>query len=528
MSAYSSFAKQQKWTPQTQPIFGKEMVQNNAGGYVFAISPLDQFRRFLILGTSGGTYYSSEQKLTIENAKNIIDIFNDSNIGSKALDILLEISQGGLAPKVSPVVFALAVVFSYGTREVKQKASSIFNKVIRTHSHLFEFVSYVDSMRSWGRMLRTAVANWYTNKTSDNLGYQLAKYRNRNTWTTKDVLRMAHPKPQNKEQQAMFAWACGKEYNYLDLPKILNDSRYTFADEKMKNKANFVLDNNLTHEMIPNTWLNEPSVWEALLVSMPPTALIRNLAKMTSVGLLTSSSISTNVVIDKLKNIEYLKQGRIHPFSILLALTTYKQGHGYKGNLMWNPVTKIIDALDDVFYSCFKYIEPTNRSYLIAIDISGSMGTPVQNSSITAAQASLAMAMSIAKVEENYEVVGFNHQLVPFTISPRQRLDDIVVPNWTGGGTDCAKPMIWAQQQNKKFDTFIVFTDNETWYGNIHPAQALQSYRRQVNPEAKLVVSAMTATKFSIADPNDRGMLDIVGLDASLPTLISNFSLGKV
>jgi 60 kDa SS-A/Ro ribonucleoprotein len=37
----------------------------------------------------------------------------------------------------------------------------------------------------------------------------------------------------------------------------------------------------------------------------------------------------------------------------------------------------------------------------------------------------------------------------------------------------------------------------------------------------------MTATEFSIADPSDAGMLDVVGFDTATPQLITDFSAGK-
>jgi len=60
----------------------------------------------------------------------------------------------------------------------------------------------------------------------------------------------------------------------------------------------------------------------------------------------------------------------------------------------------------------------------------------------------------------------------------------------------------------------------------IHPCKALEEYRAKINPEAKLVVVAMTATNFSIADPNDAGMLDVVGFDTNTPQAIAEFSKG--
>ena len=46
------------------------------------------------------------------------------------------------------------------------------------------------------------------------------------------------------------------------------------------------------------------------------------------------------------------------------------------------------------------------------------------------------------------------------------------------GGTDCALPMIYAKQKKLKIDIFIVYTDSETWFGKIHPTEALKQYRR--------------------------------------------------
>ena len=40
---------------------------------------------------------------------------------------------------------------------------------------------------------------------------------------------------------------------------------------------------------------------------------------------------------------------------------------------------------------------------------------------------------------------------------------------------------------------------------------------------AKLIVVGMVANRFSIADPNDAGMMDVVGFDTSAPQLMTDF-----
>jgi 60 kDa SS-A/Ro ribonucleoprotein len=72
-------------------------------------------------------------------------------------------------------------------------------------------------------------------------------------------------------------------------------------------------------------------------------------------------------------------------------------------------------------------------------------------------------------------------------------------------------------------DAFIVYTDSETWFGQIHPVQALQEYRRKTGIPAKLIVVGMVSNHFSIADPNDAGMLDVVGFDTAVPQVMSDF-----
>ena len=84
-------------------------------------------------------------------------------------------------------------------------------------------------------------------------------------------------------------------------------------------------------------------------------------------------------------------------------------------------------------------------------------------------------------------------------------------------------PFSWALNRRLAADGVVVLTDNETWAGRQHPVQALEAYRRSVNARARVVVVSMTATGMLIADPADDGVLNVAGLDSSLPRLITGF-----
>jgi 60 kDa SS-A/Ro ribonucleoprotein len=299
----------------------------------------------------------------------------------------------------------------------------------------------------------------------------------------------------------------------------------------------------LTREMVPTELLTHAVVWEALLERMPLTALIRNLGVMTKVGLVAPASDAARRVVDRLTDHAALRGARVHPVAVLVALKTYAQGRGMKGSGRWTPVARVVDALDQAFYLSFDNAPSTRKRIMLALDVSGSMGAPVFGMDyLTCREASAAMALVTAATEPDHRFVAFtkgdypslwtathgseyNTGLSTLAISPRQRLDDVVrgIATLPFGGTDCALPMVEALKHRWPVDAFVVFTDNETWAGNIHPAQALRAYRERMGIAAKLVVVAMTSNGFSIADPDDAGMLDVVGFDTATPSVLADF-----
>jgi 60 kDa SS-A/Ro ribonucleoprotein len=267
---------------------------------------------------------------------------------------------------------------------------------------------------------------------------------------------------------------------------------------------------------------------------------------MTRVGLLSGNSDATQRVISELSNAEKLKKARIHPIQLLIAQKTYEAGHGLRGSNTWNPVSQIIDALNDAFYASFDFVTPSNKRHLLALDVSGSMqsGEVAGVPNFSPRDASAAMALVTAKTEPRYEIVGFTgggrgyyagrtsnpDELTKLSISSKQRLTDAVrtVSGLPFGGTDCALPMIYASNHKLEIDAFVIYTDSETWAGSIHPVQALKKYRQETGIPAKLIVVGMVSNNFSIADPKDAGMLDVVGFDTSAPTVIGDFVRGEL
>lgn len=518
-----------KATPQSEPIPGKPQVQNNAGGYSYALDCWGQLERFLILGSAGGTYYVGERKLTKDNAACVEACANQDAV--RTVNAICTISESGRAPKNDSAIFALALLASHPTTEVRQLALAALPKVARTATHLFQFIGECKELRGWGRGLRAAIAEWYNAKPVGGLAYQTTKYRNRNGYTHRDALRLCHARPgDDADRQALYRWIVKNECIGVEPGHplaLVSGLRAIEAATSAKDAAKIIRDYDLVMEHVPNTFLDSTEVWDAMLPQLQPTSLIRNLGKMTAIGLLKPLSEGTNRVCKVLTDVAALKRARVHPFSVLLALDTYGNGHGFRGKLTWQPVAAIRGALEEAFYAAFQAVEPSGKRHLLALDVSGSMGwTNIANSQITAAKGAACMAMVTMKTEPQTHLMGFSHQLVPIDISRLSRLDSVIerIGNIPMGGTDCALPMIYAAYEKLEVDTFVVYTDSETWAGKMHPSQALLNYRRQSGINAKLIVVGMTATEFTIADPTDVGMLDVVGFDSSCPSVMADFS----
>ncbi|XP_043942712.1 60 kDa SS-A/Ro ribonucleoprotein [Protopterus annectens] len=273
-----------------------------------------------------------------------------------------------------------------------------------------------------------------------------------------------------------------------------------------------------------------PPGMESTAKNMPIMAMLRNLGKMTQEALLKPGSDEVQLVCERLKNKKLLKQARIHPFHVLIALETYRTGHGLKGKLRWNPDRDIVAALDYAFYNTFENVEPTGKRFLLAVDVSGSMSQTVLGSQLSASTVAAAMTMVVLRTEQHSTVVAFSNKMVPCPVTANMKLQEVLrtmqmIPM---GGTDCALPMQWAQKTKTPADVFIVFTDNETYAGKIHPAVALRKYRTRMNIPAKLIVCGMTSNGFTIADPKDSGMLDICGFDTGALEVIRSFTLGLI
>lgn len=547
-------------TPQGLPIPGRDMVENNAGGFVFKLDEWKQLERFLILGSEGGTFYVSEKKLTADNANKVLLLLKKD--GVKVVEKTVEILKSGRAPKPDVAIFVLALAASKGDDATRKAALAAVPSALKTGTHLLKFVDTVNGLRGWGRGLKKAIQLWFKGRKNETLALQLVKYKQREGWSMKDVLRLAKPVPETEVQGKLFGWTAKNEKaEWAKAPVAPGDKALDFvwateqaaqlklvaeqadtAEAKailaeanqasVKKLLDLIVTYRLPREALPTEALNKVEVWEALLQEMPMTAMIRNLGTMSKIGLIKPLSDAEKLVFQRLTDAERLRGAKVHPIQILSALRTYSSGRGVRSAASWNVSTKVVEALDEAFELSFGAVEPAGTRHLLGLDVSGSMsgGEIAGVPGLSPSAATAALAVVAARTEPWTAIMGFADSFRDLGITAKDRVDVATrkVSGLTFGSTDASLPMTWALQNKIQVDTFVVMTDNETWAGNIQPVQALEKYRQATGIGAKLIVVGMTSTGFTIADPNDAGMLDVVGFDGATPALMAKFAKGEI
>jgi 60 kDa SS-A/Ro ribonucleoprotein len=535
-----------------------------------AARPVDDWarlRRFLILGSAGASYRAARWTATSEGVSSRAAEWTPASDsaeavarclrsdGARAVAEIVRVSGAGLAPRSDPALFALAMAAGGGDTPTRRQALDALPRVARTGAQLLRFATFVQDFRGWGRALRRGVGRWYAAQPVDALAHQAVEHSRREGLAHRDVLRLAHPgrsvsagNPRlalTEEHARLFAWIV-RGGPCEGMPRLVEGFVRARAASTPGDTARLVTEYRLPHEAVRSDHLGSPDVWAALLPGMPIAALLRSLTTMTRVGVLAPGSAGTAAVVAALGDADRIRRARLHPIALLAALRSYASG---RGRVRRRPVAEVVEALDSAFHAALRDVAPTGRRVMLALDVSESMawGDVASVPGLTPREASAAMALATAATEPRPEIVGFcaggwfrdrgRHchagtpdGLTRLHIAPGSRLGDAVraVEDLPFGATDCALPMLYAQALEREVDTFVIYTDSDASVGDTSPVRALRDYRRASGLDARLVVVGMVANAFSIADPADGGMLDVVGFDTATPQLIADFARGAV
>jgi len=352
-----------------------------------------------------------------------------------------------------------------------------------------------------------------------------------------------------------------EEMDKLATPSLLSTNVYQYladihiamrmTSQEKERLIDIIYTHKLTREQIPTWGLADKEVLDALLmnrkktrVSMPLTALLRNLGNLSTHNIFRDET-TLQLVTKHLVHPDTIKFSKIHPVSVLTAWFTYRNGSGNRGHNSWMVDPDIVKTLEEMFYLSFKNVEPTGKRICFLIDCSGSMGCQSLCEGVTCADSAALLSMIFARSETTSETSP-DHSFYLFTANGRRcyepggktgltDVSDVINADadfntvlkscqrsdW--GMTDISMGILEALKYKRKYDAFVVITDNDVNSG-IKPSEAMKQYRAGMKmPNTKLAVVATQGADYTIADPKDPLMMDMVGFDSHGPKILQDF-----
>lgn len=531
-------------------------------------------RKYLCLGTFEGLLISNNTSIDLEKC---IDSLIVAERDCKVVEILQKFRRENRTPKRDAILFALATCCRCCHLETKKKAYKALPDICQNPADLFQFLSFYRSLgvgSGWGRAHRRAVAEWYLGyekqdgqkKKEDEMKkmvYHFFKYQSRHGWSHKDVFRLCHFKKENLDEKVMVKYmvlvftspkngrARGKEWlnevkkstpeenhwKFDELKNLVEEYSKAQRSKSMTVIIDLIDKYDIPREVVPSEMLNYKNVWKALLRRMPFTALIRNLGKMSNLGVFERGSFEENLTIQKLTNPESIQNSKVHPFTLLVALTQYRKGRGELGSLTWAVNPYISQALEDAFYLSFESVSTVEeKSYLIAVDLNGAMNAPVIGSpTVSALDAAAALAMATVRCGDQCSVVAFSSKegtpLQGVDVGETDSLPDVLekFAVISPGKVDCSRLLKEATEAKNggssvlpetSFDVFIVYTGFKTDFSK-DAADLLQEYDKN----SRFVLCSLSNSLFQTSlNPK---LLEIAGFDSHTPNIINEFVRGS-
>lgn len=257
-----------------------------------------------------------------------------------------------------------------------------------------------------------------------------------------DVLELAHVKPTDEAQSALF--------------KYLIDSRHKREDAKgpggiaeveawvAAGAAVDALPRLMSWERLSTYTKMDAPAWEAVIPQMGAMALVRNLRNFDEAGI---SDAAVDLVVSRLQDEDEIRKSRQFPYRFYTAYREVK-------TLRWGP------ALERAIKHATKNIPAIPGSTLILTDVSGSMsGSYGSRATVAPWEVAGVFAGAAAQACEKARVVAFATQAAEMEpVGDILRFMPLLAQamNRLGGGTNIYQALAAAYQGE---DRVIIFTD---------------------------------------------------------------------
>ncbi|NJL70550.1 MAG: RNA-binding protein [Candidatus Competibacteraceae bacterium] len=527
-------------------------VTNDAGGKAYESSHRHALAQIAATNCFNGTFYASADA-NLERAKQAVLAMKDDPEFIAKVAIYAR-DKGYMKDMPAFITVMLADIDSKLFRQV-------FRKVVDNGKMLRNVIQIARSGATGRKYnvsagaFRRAIQEWFDSKSP----FAVFKASIGNDPSMRDILRMAHVKPNDAAKAAMLAYVYGAEYdaetNKLIVRGKNGQIRYThdfallppdvqkFEDFKRAGGGEIP---KIDFRFLSSLEIGEAG-WKDIARNAPWQMTRMNLNTFARHGVFEDKDL-TKLIADRLRDKKLIVEARQFPYQIMSAyLATYGADTSwrdsgiylYGGAMRKADKVEVPNAISEALQDAMEISIDNVPSFgdgkiFVAVDTSGSMTSAVtgyrngSTTNVSCVQVAGLFASAIVRKNRDADVYTFADDAVKVSLNPR----DTVITNTkkllgNGGGTNVSSVLAKLNREGANGDAVIYVSDNESWldrsydYGCTGLQIEWDKFKAR-NPKAKLVCIDLLAHATSqVKDHKD--VLQVGGFGDVVFKVVSTF-----
>ncbi len=487
---------------------------NNAGGKAYKFEKKHALAQIACTNCFNGTFYASADdnlKLAKEAA---MELVGDPEFIAKVAVYSRDKGYMKDMPAFLTVVLADLdkALFRKVFRRVIDNGKMLRNVIQMGRSGAVTGKVFNMSAGTW----RHAIQEWFNSKSP----WSLFKASIGNDPSMRDMLRMARPRPNTPEKEALFGYFLGKDVSLDRLPEVVRN-----YEQWKKTKEGPVPD--VDFRMLDSLGLGQKE-WTSIAANAPWQMTRMNLNTFARHGVFKDKGVAREVA-ERLKNRELIEKARQFPYQLFVAWR--------ETNTNADIPFEVKDALQDAMEIAIDNVPALPGHGFVCVDTSGSMSSPITGSgygrhttSVSCVEVAGLIASSVVRKNRSAEIYTFNSGATLVNLNPR----DTVITNTqklakAGGGTNISAPLRDLNARNVKGDWVFYVSDMESWidsgcgysYYGTGLADEWAKFKAR-NPKARLVCCDLTPRNNSQIKQH-KDVLQVGGFSDQVFNVVSSF-----
>ncbi len=510
-------------------------VKNEAGGKAYSLSPKAALAQLICTGTFNNTFYTTAE----DQLAKVLELVKQ--VEPEFVAKLAVYSRQKAFMKDAPALL-VAYLATIGRPDLYNK---VFPIVIDSPKMLRNVVQMLRSgvvgRKSLGSATKRLAQEWFASRDARTL------FRGSvgNSPSMGDVLKMAHPKPEDAEKMALYGWLIGsmtkeefanysgknKEkmhfYDPLELPASVKQFEIFKKDPTLQDIPD------VPFEMLTALPLTERH-WLQLADRCSWTQARMNINTFERHGVFKNVDV-TNRIAEKLSDKDLIKKSKVFPYQLMSAYMNTESA-----------VPQVIKkALEVAMEYSIDNIPIFDGKVYVFTDVSGSMNEPITgkngtvSSKMTCIDIAALFSAAILRQNQSATVIPFDTKVVAVNLNSQESVtqNSQRLARIRGGGTDCAVPFRYLNEKNIECcDVIILISDNQSNIQGRIPANQLTNTGTSVmheweilkkkNPKAILFnIDIQPGITTQAPDRND--IVNISGFNDSIFDVIKAFNESK-